>query len=144
MAQYRHASRCEECAQPQGASCSAEQLSTQHEQLCLEFQASTAKAVRQLYRSCLFKKCMAAVSGVLGPQKGFKIESKPHLLKVSCCNIASTAQEAEVQVAAQPLAAERTHTNKTGPNCPLAAVDSNNAKVRAAAQRKQRQRPEMT
>ncbi len=75
------------------------------------------------------------------PRKAFRVESKPHLLKVSCYNIASHSTRSSSTNGSAAFGSSSTHINRTGLNGPLAAVDSNDAKVRAAAQRKQRQAP---
>jgi len=85
------------------------------------------------------------------PRKAFKVESKFNILKVSCYNSASHSTRSRSTGAAQPLAAAAPTSNETGLHWLADALDlqqqytatsahqSNNANVRAAAQRKQRQ-----
>jgi len=67
-------------------------------------------------------------------RKALKVESKSHLLKCSCCNIASRSIRSSINLGdSAAFGSSSTHINRTGLRCPLAAVDSNIAKVRVSS-----------
>ncbi|DBB14963.1 TPA: hypothetical protein ACH3X3_004560 [Trebouxia sp. C0006] len=68
------------------------------------------------------------------PRKVSRFESKPHLLKCSCCNIASRSIRSSINPGdSAAFGSSSTHINRTGLKGPLAAVDSNIAKVRVSS-----------
>ncbi len=98
---------------------------------------------------------MAAVSGVLGPQRSFQGGKYTSRLEVwSVTTLPPTAQEAEVPVQRSLWQQQHPHQLRTGLHwladalvlqqqyTATSAHQSKNANVRAIAQRKQRQCPE--